>query len=53
MAIQGHRDYELAIHPFFVALDEFINNRAMNFGISFEAHFSMKRSHPKQGDLIP
>ena len=44
MAIQGHRNYELAIHPFFIALDEFINNRAMNFGISFEAHIDEKVS---------
>ena len=36
MAAHGHRDYETAIHPFFIALDEFINNRAMDFGLSFE-----------------
>ena len=31
MAIHGYRDYELAIHPFFMALDQFINNRSMDF----------------------
>jgi hypothetical protein len=36
MAIHGRRDYETAIHPFFIALDGFINNRAMDFGMSFE-----------------
>ena len=36
MAIHGHRDYELAIYPFFLALDHFINNRSMDFGLSFE-----------------
>lgn len=36
MATHGYRDYELAIHPFFLALDEFINNKAMDLGMSFE-----------------
>lgn len=36
MATHGYRDYETAIHPFFIALDAFINNRAMDFGMGFE-----------------
>lgn len=36
MATHGYRDYETAIHPFFMALDAFINNRAMDFGMGFE-----------------
>lgn len=36
MAIHGHKDYESAIHPFFIALDHFINNKAMDLGLSFE-----------------
>lgn len=36
MATHGYRDYETAIHPFFLELDEFINNKAMDFGMSFE-----------------
>lgn len=36
MAIHGHRDYETAIHSFFMALDAFINNKAMDLGLSFE-----------------
>lgn len=36
MAANGYRDYDSAIHPFFMALDGFVNNRAMDFGLSFE-----------------
>jgi hypothetical protein len=36
MAANGYRDYETAIHPFFIALDSFVNNRAMDFGMGFE-----------------
>lgn len=36
MAANGYRDYETAIHPFFMALDSFVNNRAMDFGMGFE-----------------
>ena len=36
MAANGYRDYETAIHPFFMALDSFVNNRAMDFGLGFE-----------------
>ena len=36
MATHGYRDYEEAIHPFFIELDAFINNRAMDLGVSFE-----------------
>ena len=42
MAINGQRDYETAIHPFFIALDAFINNKAMDFGMSFEEFISEK-----------
>ena len=44
MAIHGYRDYELAIHPIFMALDHFINNRAMDFGLSFEQFIDEKVS---------
>jgi len=42
MATHGYREYELAIHPFFLALDQFINNKAMDFGMSFEELVSEK-----------
>jgi len=44
MATHGYRDYEMAIHPFFISLDSFINNRAMDFGLSFEELVSEKVS---------
>ena len=42
MAIHGYSDYELAIHPFFMALDQFINNRSIDFGVSFEQFIAEK-----------
>lgn len=36
MAVHEHRDYELVIHDFFLALYHRINNRAMDLGMSFE-----------------
>ena len=36
MAIHEHRDYELCIHDFFTALYHRINNRAVDFGMTFE-----------------
>ena len=42
MAIHGYREYELAIHPFFLALGNFINNRSMDFGLSFEQFIDEK-----------
>ena len=44
MATHAYRDYEMAIHPFFIALESFINNRAMDFGLSFEELVSEKVS---------
>lgn len=36
MAANGHKDYESSIHTFFMALDNYINNRAMDNGLTFE-----------------
>ena len=44
MATHGYRDYETAIHPFFLALDSFIDNRAMDFGVTFNELVSEKVS---------
>lgn len=44
MATHGYRDYETAIHPFFLALDSFIDNRAMDFGVTFNELLSEKVS---------
>ncbi len=44
MATHAYRDYEMAIHPFYIALESFINNRAMDFGLSFEELVSEKVS---------
>ena len=44
MATHGYRDYDMAIHPYFIALESFINNRAMDFGLSFEELVSEKVS---------
>lgn len=37
MAVHGHTDYELAIHPFLEDLGHHINNQSMNKGTTFEA----------------
>jgi hypothetical protein len=42
MAAHGYRDYEEAIHLFFMALDHYINNKAMDLGYSFEELVSNK-----------
>jgi len=42
MATHGYRDYEQAIHPFFLALDGYINNKAMDLGLGFEELVSEK-----------
>jgi hypothetical protein len=44
MAAHEYRDYELAIHPFFIALEQFINNKSMDFGQSFEEFINEKVS---------
>lgn len=36
MAIHQHKDYELAIHPFFEDLYHYMNNLAMNIGSDFD-----------------
>ncbi len=42
MAAHGRRDYEDSIHLFFMALDHYINNKAMDLGQSFEELVSSK-----------
>ncbi|MDO8961850.1 MAG: replication initiation factor [Methylophilus sp.] len=37
MAIHQHKDYELAIHPFFEDLYHYMNNLAMNLGSDFDS----------------
>ncbi len=36
MALKGFTDYELAIHPFYEALNTYINNHGCNIGLGFD-----------------